>query len=267
MSRRMIGKLLLLLLLAVVLLIPAVSEAAAPRLGVVLLHGKTGKPAKLWVLSSGLEAQGFLVSTPAMPWSFNRYLDASFETALDEIAAAITQLKQKGATKIVVAGHSMGANAALAYAANRGGVDGVIMLAPGHWPDLPRFQQRVQEGVAKAREMVQSGRGTQTAEFPDINQGKPFLVNTQAQIYLSYFAPDGLGAMGRNAARLDAKIPLLVVVGDKDTLNPQTQAKDYIFTKAPANPLSQFVVVSADHLGTPAAAEADVVRWLKSLPN
>jgi pimeloyl-ACP methyl ester carboxylesterase len=260
----MIFKLLLPLMLAVVLVIPAVSPAEAPRVGVVLMHGKTGKPAKLWDLSSGLEAQGFLVSTPTMPWSSNRYLDASFETALDEIAAAINQLKQKGATKIVVAGHSMGANAALAYAANRGGVAGVIMLAPGHYPDLPQFQEIVKGGVAKAREMVQSGLGTQKAEFPDVNQGKHFPVNTQAQIYLSYFDPDGLGAMGRNAARLDSKIPLLVVVGDKDMHFPQ--AKE-IFTKAPANPLSQYVVVSADHMGTPAAAEADVVRWLKSLPN
>ena len=265
MTRKIILKLLLPLILAVVLVIPAVSRAEAPRVGVVLLHGKTGNPAKLWDLSSELEAQGFLVSTPTMPWSSNRYLDASFETALNEIAAAINQLKQKGATKIVVAGHSMGANAALAYAANRGGVAGVIMLAPGHYPDLPRFQEIFKGGVAKAREMVQSGRGTQNAEFPDMNQGKHFTVNTQAQIYLSYFDPDGLGAMGRNATRLDSKIPLLVVIGDKDMLYPQ--AKDYIFNKAPANPLSQFVVVSADHLGTPAAAKADVVRWLKSLPN
>ncbi len=263
MSRKMIVRVIL-FMLAVVLIIPAAIQAASPRVGVVLLHGKTGKPEKLWGLASALEAQGFLVSTPAMPWSHNRYLDASYETALDEIAAAINQLKQQGATKIVVAGHSMGANAALAYAANRGGVAGVIMLAPGHFPDLPQFQEIVKGGVAKAREMVQSGHGTQNAEFPDTNQGKNFTVNTQAQIYLSYFDPGGLGSMGRNAARLDAKIPLLVVVGDKDMHFPQ--AKE-IFDKAPANPLSQYLVVSADHLGTPAAAEADVVRWLKSLPN
>ena len=91
MSRKMIFRLIL-LILAVVLIIPAVSQAESPRVGVVLLHGKTGKPERLWGLSSKLEAQGFLVSTPAMPWSFNRYLDASYETALDEIAAAINQV-------------------------------------------------------------------------------------------------------------------------------------------------------------------------------
>ena len=165
MSRKMIVRVIL-FMLAVVLIIPAAIQAASPRVGVVLLHGKTGKPEKLWGLASALEAQGFLVFTPAMPWSHNRYLDASYETALDEIAAAINQLKQQGATKIVVAGHSMGANAALAYAANRGGVAGVIMLAPGHFPDLPQFQEIVKGGVAKAREMVQSGHGTQNAEFP-----------------------------------------------------------------------------------------------------
>ena len=44
--------------------------------------------------------------------------------------------------------------------------------------------------------MVESGRGTQNAEFQDINRGKSFWVNTQARIYLSYFDPAGLGAMG-----------------------------------------------------------------------
>ena len=59
---------------------------------------------------------------------------------------------------------------------------------------------------------------------------------------------------------------MLVVIGDKDGSYPN-QAKDYIFAQAPANPLSQFVVVSADHQGTPAASKGDVARWLKSLPN
>ncbi len=249
-----------------VLTTAALLRAQTPLLGVVLLHGKAGKPSQLCELSSALKAQGFLVSTPTMPWSSKRYLDAGFETALDEIGSAGDHLKQEGATSIVVGGHSMGANGALAYAANRAGVAGVIMLAPGHYPDLPQFQQSVKLGVAKAKEMVQSGRGTQNAEFQDVNRGKSFWVNTQARIYLSYFDPAGLGAMGRNAAGLEAGIPLLVVIGDKDGSYPN-QAKDYIFAQAPANPLSQFVVVSADHQGTPAAAKGDMARWLKSLPN
>jgi len=39
-----------------------------------------------------------------------------------------------------------------------------------------------------------------------------------------------------------------------------------VFGKLPPNPRSQYLEVRADHLGTPATAKADIVRWVLGLP-
>jgi pimeloyl-ACP methyl ester carboxylesterase len=237
---------------------------AGDKLGVVLLHGKTGVPSVFQGLAGALEQQGILVTSPEMPWSRSRYLDATLEAAMDEIAASVQSLKQKGANRIVVGGHSMGAVAALAYAAARDEVSGVIMLAPGHFPDLPGFQQSLGGSLAQAQEMVKAGRGNETGEFLDKHQGRVFHLSTKAQIYVSYFSPDGPMAPGRNAGRLSPKIPVLCVLGDKDHLSSITQKQ--VLPRLPANPLSRVAMVTGGHMDVPSEAKEEVLRWLKSLP-
>jgi pimeloyl-ACP methyl ester carboxylesterase len=237
---------------------------AGNGLGVVLLHGKRSGPQVFQGLAGALEKEGFLVAKPEMPWSRSRYLDKTFEAALDEIAAAVNALQQKGANRVVVAGHSMGAVAALGYAAARGGLTGVILLAPGHFPGFPGFQKSLGDSLAQAQEMIKSGRGEKTGEFLDKNQGRVFPISTTAQIYYSYFSPEGPMAPGRNAARLNPKIPVLVILGDQDPLAPS--AKSQVFAKLPANPLYRLVTVAGGHIEVPSESQEEVLRWLKGLP-
>ena len=233
------------------------------RLGVVLLHGKRGGPQVFQGLAGTLEKEGILVATPEMPWSRSRYLDKTFEAALDEIATAIKSLEQKGASRVVVAGHSLGAVAALGYAAARGGVAGVIMLAPGHLPDFPGFHKDLGDSLAQAQEMIKAGRGGESREFLDKNMGRVFTISTTAQIYQSYFSPEGPLASGRNAARLNPGIPVLVILGDKDPL--AASAKSQVFAKLPANALDRLATVPGGHMEVPTGSREEVLRWLKSL--
>jgi dienelactone hydrolase len=113
-----------------------IASAAGDDLGVVLLHGKGGSPTGyIRELAAALEGRGYLVSTPTMPWAKNRIYDAPFEEAMAEIDGHVYALRQKGATLVVVAGQSLGANAAFGYAASRERVGGIIALAPAHNPD------------------------------------------------------------------------------------------------------------------------------------
>src|SRR5215831_19315172 len=86
--------------------------AADPRdllhdLGVVYLHGKGGWPGALnGGIVSALKEEGALVATPEMPWSFHRRYDATFDQAMTEIDAAVSNLKASGASRIVIIGHS-----------------------------------------------------------------------------------------------------------------------------------------------------------------
>ena len=234
--------------------------------GVVLMHGKGGQPgANIGGLASALEAQGALVVRPTMAWAGSRGVpssyDLTYEQALGDIDSAVATLRSRGARKIVVAGQSLGANAAIAYAARKGGqVAGVMALAPGHTPDRMRWPQLV-KAVADARAQVAAGQGGARGDFPDINQGLAFSVSGTAAGWYSYYDANGSANMAKNAARLTQ--PFLYVIGTSDPL--VAEGRGYIFARAKANPKSRYIEVNAGHLDTPDKARDDVVAWLKSL--
>ncbi|MDP6173508.1 MAG: alpha/beta hydrolase [Rhodospirillales bacterium] len=113
------------------------------ELGIILMHGKggTAKPrSPLGQLGAAQEDAGFLVIVPDMLWSRSRIWDGDYNNAMGEIVGYVKELRAKGATKIVVGGHSLGANAALGYGARRGGLAGILAIAPGHTPENKGFQ-------------------------------------------------------------------------------------------------------------------------------
>ena len=123
--------------LAVILLLgctPAFANALQGY-GVIFLHGKGG-----WAGSFDggivglLQQEGAKVAAPELPWSFGRKYGATYEEAMLEIDRVVVALRGQGAVKIVVIGHSLGANAAIGYAARRA-VAAVVALSPGHLPE------------------------------------------------------------------------------------------------------------------------------------
>ena len=129
-------------------------------LGAVYLHGKGGWPGALnGGILGALKEEGVLVATPEMPWSFHRRYDATFDQALAEIDAAIAGLKSDGAHRIVLIGVSLGANAAIGYAARHPELAGVVALAPGHLPDVGNMRSFVSDAVARAKTFVANGKG------------------------------------------------------------------------------------------------------------
>lgn len=247
-------------LLCAVLLMAASAAQAADKIGVLLMHGKQGAPDKaITTLLSQLESAGFPVEAPEMCWSKRRIYDRTYEECLAELDVAATKLRERGATALVVAGHSLGGNGALWYGVNRP-VKGVVSLAGAHSPEFLQSRPDIAESLAKAKTMVAEGRGAETANFNEANAGWNFTVSTQARIYRSFFDPEGAAVMPANAARL--KVPLLWVAGDRDKTQKSARG---VFGKAPANPLNRFVSISADHMDTPDGAGPIVVEWVKAL--
>lgn len=169
---------------------------------------------------------------------------------------------KKARSWLFVGGHSLGANVALGYAASRPRLGGVILIAPAHNPEQPVFARRLGADLAKAHDMVATGRGKEKTTFSDLNQGNLFQVNAAAEVYVSWFDPNGPAVMPKSAAAIKSSIPLLCVVGSKDRTAP---SQDYIFDKAPAHPMSKFVTVNADHLSVPTVAIDAVTTWLFTL--
>lgn len=254
-------------LVALMLLIGiATPLAAAEKIGVVLMHGKLSIPSKPFsALGPQLEAEGILIETPEMPWSKSREYESSYEQAMEEIAASVKQLRARGATKIVVGGHSMGAAAALIYG-SRHPADGLLLLALGHSPQSNTLQERFGASVARARDLVAAGKGNDKQGFDDFDASKrppAFTIATTPRNYLSYFDPEGIANTLTAAGKIPASLPVFWIDGTEE--NPGLKSYGQKIYGAIGSSAKKHVEVTAGHATVPHKSGAEVLAWLRSL--
>lgn len=266
MQRRLFFVLSALSVLALALGSTVATAQQPERIGVLMLHGKSPGSSSdpgMNQLKGVLERAGMAVVLPDMPWSRGRFMDGNWDKAMAEVGAQVKALRSQGATRIVVIGHSLGTAAALSYAARGGDAQALVLLAPGHRPRAFytfSSNKAVHDSVDEARALIAAGKGDSRERFSDINQNRQYPVTATANDYLSYFDPAGDAEMGNTAPRVPASIPVLTVVGDAD--NFIKFAREELVAKLPANPKSQYLEVSANHLNTPVVATDAVMKWL-----
>jgi pimeloyl-ACP methyl ester carboxylesterase len=258
----------LICLLALLPHVALAQRAPLAGIGLVLMHGKGGQPeSNIASLAAALEAQGAKVVRPRMAWSGRRGQPTSYavdyNTALRTIDPAIAELRKSGATKIYVAGQSIGANAAIAYGVRYGKtLQGVIAIAPGHTPDRWARNAEIARGLLEAKALIAQGLGDKTRFFPDINQGRSFEVPATPRAWLSFFDPDGPASMPKNAKALP-RIPFLWVIGRDDVL--AAAGADYAFAQAPTHPKSRYMELDSGHMDAPDKAISVIMEWLKTI--
>lgn len=264
MQRRLVFALALAAALGAAVL-PAVAQE---RIGVLMLHGKSpGNPMDphFSPLKARFEQEGWKVLLPDMPWSRSRYLDGHWDQAMQEIAAHVQALRTQGATRIVLVGHSMGVPAALSHAARGGDVQALVLLAPGHVPQLyytAPVLQPVRESIDQARALMAAGKGDVSERFIDINQRRQQPVVATPRNFLSYFDPESDAEMTVTAPRVPAGTPVLTVVGEGDPLFQRVRG--LIVDRLPAQPRSRYLELAGGHLDTPRNAAEDVVKWIRA---
>lgn len=239
---------------------------AQDKVGVVLMHGKMGSASDsspVGGLADFLRGKNFIVLSPDMPWSSDREFDKSYEDSMLEIDALVKNLKAQGATKIIVGGHSMGANAAIGYGTMREGLAGILAIAPGHIPEVGGYQNRIGHDWQRAQEMVDAGKGKEKSDFKDRNQGSNSEIEMTAEIYLSWYDPEGSAVMPDNVSSLKPNTPLMWAVGTDDRMFER--GEDYAFSEAPEHPKNSYTVVDGGHKETPEIAQEQILNWLKSL--
>lgn len=245
---------------------PAVAQSPPPKIGIVIMHGKGGSPARLVAdLASALESKGLLVANPEMPWSGRREYDASVADAEKEVESALGSLRAKGAAKLFVAGHSQGGVFAL-YFGNKHAVDGIIAIAPGGNVANALFREKLGESVEQARKLVAEGKGHEKARFFDYEGAKgAFPVLSAPAVYLGWFDPDG--AMNQTLAvkSMQPQMPVLFIAptGDYPGLFKIRQA---MFDALPSHPLSKLYEPNATHTGAPTASIDEILRWTAEVP-
>lgn len=238
------------------------AQAQDARVGVVLMHGKGGSPAKqVPGLAASLERHGFLVANLEMPWSGKREYDVDVGVAEGEVLAAIAALRQQGVDQVFVAGHSQGGLFAL-YFGGKHPVDGVIAIAPGGSVGSRVFRDKLSESVARAHRGVQDGKGQERGSFSDYEGAKgSYVVTTTPAVYLTWFDPEG--AMNQMLAmqRIKAQTPVLFIVPTNDY--PGLLAlKDSMFGLLSKHPLTRLYEPSASHLNAPTASAQEIEDWI-----
>ncbi len=141
--------------------------------------------------------------------------------ALDEIGIWLKWLKNKGATGIVLMGHSRGGNQIAWFAAERGdpSIKKVVLLAPQVWSTeeaekdyQKRFGTPVGSVLAKAEKLVAAGKGSEMMKkigfiyCPD--------TSASAAAFISYNKPDPRQHTPNLLARIS--VPMLVVAASDD---------------------------------------------------
>lgn len=260
-------RLLRLLLLPLLGLIActALADTPKPVFGVVLMHGKGGSPDKhVAGLANALRQQGVLVANLDMPWSGRREYDADVASAVAQVQDALATLRQQGARKLVVAGHSQGGLFAL-YLAGRLPLDGVIAIAPGGNVAAGMLHDRLADSVASARSLLAGGHGEEKTRLADFEGSKGrYPISTTPRIYLDWFDPDGAMNQDKAVQQLPASLPVLYISPEGDYPALQ-RLRQRVFDALPANPASQLLIPPGSHLEAPTAAIPGILAWLGRL--
>ena len=247
-------------LVSMLLPLNAVAETGS-KIGIVIMHGKGGSPAKhVLELATALEGQGVLVANLEMPWSGKREYDVTVSAAEQEVDVALNKLRDKGAKKLFVAGHSQGGLFAL-YFGGKHVVDGVIAIAPGGNVGSPTFREKLGESVALARKLVAEGKGDEKTSLADFEGAKgTYPVNTSPSVYLSWFDPEG--AMNQMIAvkNLNPATAVLFIAPANDYPG-LLKVKQQMFDTLPKNPKSRLYEPGSSHLNAPSASLKQIVEW------
>jgi len=99
-----------------------------------------------------------------MPWSGSRDYDVDVSHAEAEVESALSELRNKGAKVVFVAGHSQGGVFAM-YLARRHKVDGVIAISPGGDVGNDTFQENLENLWRKQGNWWQRERVTRKPDF------------------------------------------------------------------------------------------------------
>ena len=244
--------------------------AAQSDLGVVLMYGKQAT----WSTATGLrdmaatlEKAGAKVALPEMPWRKGSWesINVTVGQAHALIDQEVAKLKARGAQRIVVGGHSLGANVALSYAVVRGNLAGVMMAAPGHSPDnWVRFDAGIRAAVMKVKALYDAGQRTQSFQGPDINTNERNVISTTVEVYGSWMNPMGRASMETQAPLLPATTPIFVAVSKDES--GYSLVKDRIFKPAAKNPYSLYVETVGAHGMVDFAVSKRATDWILGLP-
>jgi hypothetical protein len=109
---------------------------------------------------------------------------------------------------------------------------------------------------------VADGKGNDRATLEDFENRKgTYPVVTTPVTYLTWFDPAGAMNTNHAARAVNASIPILWIVAEKDYPGLR-KANIPLFEILPKNPHTRLYQPSSDHIGAPSASRDEIVRWI-----
>jgi pimeloyl-ACP methyl ester carboxylesterase len=151
------------------------------------------------------------------------------EDAIAEIAAWVDWLKRSGAKRVWGLGHSRGGIQMAWFAAEKGVLEKVVLVAPGTG-DNPskvtenyrrRFNADLTPILEKASDLVEKGKPDTMLDVPGFAfcpAGK-----ASARSIVAQYAPDSRRATQSHVPKI--KVPVLAITGTRDTVVPDVREK------------------------------------------
>lgn len=146
--------------------------------------------------------------------------------ALSEIGSWVDWLKEKGATRIVLAGHSRGGNQVAQFAVKRraSGIQALVLIAPPTWKPGKRrnaYEKTHPNGFDNALARARAAKPDEMLEFKSLLYCKN--AKATGASFLSYYAPDK--AFDTPALLEHTGRPALVIAGSNDRVIPDLAAR------------------------------------------
>lgn len=240
----------------------ALPAAGAGLSGAVVMHGQGESPSQVADLVSALQRENVLVVAPELPWSGRRSYDRSATDADAQVDAAISGLRDQGARRVYLIGHSLGASYALRYG-SRPGVNGIVAIAPNHAPESPLYITSFANEVRRARELIAQGKPQAILEFLDLHWGSlRTRATATARSFLSYFDAAGPMNMTRNVQALRPDVLVLWIVPLGGDRGARQSALD-LYKSLPYNAGSRLVELPVDYRNVTSASVPTIVDWMQ----
>lgn len=230
------------------------------------MHGKWSSPNTpvLRLLEKRLLEENFQVDKPTMAWSRHSNYNRSYHNVLNDLSNKIKEYKQKNIQKIILMGHSIGANACFAYQAEYNDADAIVAITPGHYPEYFVRNNRHEYLIKKVEDKINKNLNRELIKFEDINCHHRRTFELEAEIFYSYFNPRGLGNMSRSASSIKKSIPVLYIEGATDHVRT---GPDHVFSKLPYHQRNRYKILKNNHNDAPEASRDLIIEWLNSLEN
>jgi len=251
--------------LCISLMLPSTAMAAdsGAKIGVVVMHGKGGSPTRFVSdLAAALKEQGYLVANLEMPWSGKRNYDVDVSAAENEVEAALSSLRNQGAIKLFVAGHSQGGLFTFHFG-NKYIVDGLIAIAPGGNTASKLFSDNLGAFVSKARALIAEGKGNEKTSLGDFESAKgsnSFMATPT--VYLTWFDPQGAMNEWNAISNVLPATPVLYIAPKHDYPGLM-KIKNEMYSGLPKNKYTQLYEPDCDHLKAPAVSANEIIAWTK----